>query len=356
MGLVGDDLDGLRLDPEIAGIGLGLVRVDGLERALQAAMDEEDLGAVGMALLGPVLLEPGHRVAGPGVAGLVVPRPAVDGPVRSEVPPVVTPAVEDAARVEAVAPLERAEVVGIASAVVDRARVVIGPKTMRAGAPVSAGRARRMAAPDVVAVPGVGGVGRDVAQSLLAPSLVGPGLRMTVMERVAGVADPVAEFGAIVGGPGMQSMVAGETVAGSVVRPLTVSGSDDRLAARRASVPDALRPRAGLPVASLHADLRGWAADAGARGEATRADGADVGKGGVDDSEGAPPRLGVAGFQTPAMPPREGARAEQSGAVLLDGQLVGRWLVGRMGREASRPAVGMTGFDPRQSAGWQGGV
>ena len=40
------------------------------------------------------------------------------------------------------------------------------------------------------------------------------------------------------------------------------------------------------------------------------------------------------------------------GTVLLDGRLVGEWLMDRMARDAGRPGAGTTSFDSRQGAAW----
>ena len=49
------------------------------------------------------------------------------------------------------------------------------------------------------------------------------------------------------------------------------------------------------------------------------------------------------------------AASASSGAVLLDGQLVGQWLWDRMARDAERPPVGLTGFDVRRAPAWSVG-
>lgn len=47
-----------------------------------------------------------------------------------------------------------------------------------------------------------------------------------------------------------------------------------------------------------------------------------------------------------------GAGGGGGGTVLLDGRLVGEWLVERMARDAARPGAGMTSFDARQAPAW----
>lgn len=56
-------------------------------------------------------------------------------------------------------------------------------------------------------------------------------------------------------------------------------------------------------------------------------------------------------YRAPASAPRE-AEGQTGGVVMLDGRLVGQWMMDRMGREASRPPAGMTGFNARQGVAW----
>jgi len=42
------------------------------------------------------------------------------------------------------------------------------------------------------------------------------------------------------------------------------------------------------------------------------------------------------------------------GQLLLDGSLLGRWIVDHLAREADRPPAGVTAFDPRQGRSWPG--
>ena len=54
---------------------------------------------------------------------------------------------------------------------------------------------------------------------------------------------------------------------------------------------------------------------------------------------------------------RDGAADETgssrpAGVVMLDGRLVGQWMMDRLGREAARPSAGMTGFNARQHVAW----
>ena len=49
------------------------------------------------------------------------------------------------------------------------------------------------------------------------------------------------------------------------------------------------------------------------------------------------------------------AAPASGGTVLLDGQLVGQWLMDRMARDAERPPAGLTGFDVRQAPSWSVG-
>lgn len=60
---------------------------------------------------------------------------------------------------------------------------------------------------------------------------------------------------------------------------------------------------------------------------------------------------GGAGERT-AAPMRMAAGPGGSGTVLLDGRLVGEWLMDRMARDAGRPGAGTTSFDPGQGAAW----
>lgn len=63
---------------------------------------------------------------------------------------------------------------------------------------------------------------------------------------------------------------------------------------------------------------------------------------------------GAALFPERASAPREerDGREGGGGTVMLDGRLVGQWLVERMARDAGRPGAGMTGFDVRQGPAW----
>ena len=64
-------------------------------------------------------------------------------------------------------------------------------------------------------------------------------------------------------------------------------------------------------------------------------------------------RGGAAGAsERTAAPMRMAAGPGGSGTVLLDGRLVGEWLIDRMARDAGRPGAGTTSFDPRQGAAW----
>jgi hypothetical protein len=71
----------------------------------------------------------------------------------------------------------------------------------------------------------------------------------------------------------------------------------------------------------------------------------------------------AAGFVPPAAPPvppvppaprEERAAQPVGGDVYLDGQLLGRWLMDALGREAGRPQGGAAGFDGRLSPAWPG--
>ena len=56
-----------------------------------------------------------------------------------------------------------------------------------------------------------------------------------------------------------------------------------------------------------------------------------------------------------AVPPADaGGASRLTGDVYLDGARVGRWMADRMERDAGRPPVGPTFFDPRQSPAWAG--
>ncbi len=50
--------------------------------------------------------------------------------------------------------------------------------------------------------------------------------------------------------------------------------------------------------------------------------------------------------------PAEAEERQSGGVVMLDGRLVGQWIMDRLGREAGRPSVGMTGFNVRQGVAW----
>ena len=64
-------------------------------------------------------------------------------------------------------------------------------------------------------------------------------------------------------------------------------------------------------------------------------------------------RGGAAGAgERTAAPMRMAAGSGGSGTVLLDGRLVGEWLMDRMARDAGRPGAGTTSFDPGQAAAW----
>lgn len=51
----------------------------------------------------------------------------------------------------------------------------------------------------------------------------------------------------------------------------------------------------------------------------------------------------------------EGARP-QEGRLILDGALLGRWVIDHLTREADRPASGGTAFDPRMGRTWPGAL
>lgn len=84
----------------------------------------------------------------------------------------------------------------------------------------------------------------------------------------------------------------------------------------------------------------------------------------ANDRTGAPsspprPATGAAPGMGPALPsavPPAAAETSRSmsGDVFLDGTRVGRWMSERMERDAGRPPVGPTFFDPRQSPAWAG--
>jgi hypothetical protein len=64
---------------------------------------------------------------------------------------------------------------------------------------------------------------------------------------------------------------------------------------------------------------------------------------------------GLAPALPSAVPPPDGEAPRSSGGdVFLDGVRVGRWMADRMERDAGRPPVGPTFFDPRQSPAWPG--
>lgn len=70
-------------------------------------------------------------------------------------------------------------------------------------------------------------------------------------------------------------------------------------------------------------------------------------------AERASPDMGGLGADRAVAPMRvSGAGGNGGGIVLLDGRLVGEWLMDRMARDAGRPGAGMTGFDPRQAPAW----
>lgn len=52
--------------------------------------------------------------------------------------------------------------------------------------------------------------------------------------------------------------------------------------------------------------------------------------------------------------PIEGASPSVQGTVFLDSASFGRWVVDHLTREITRPANGMTGFDPRITASYPG--
>jgi hypothetical protein len=52
----------------------------------------------------------------------------------------------------------------------------------------------------------------------------------------------------------------------------------------------------------------------------------------------------------PAQASSEPDRSESN--IYLDGEVVGRWLVERLGRDAGRPPTGTTGIDGRLSPAW----
>ena len=337
MGLVGDGMD------VAAAVGLGLARPDGLERALALLLDAEDAGAAGMALLGPAIGVPASR--GRDGAAVVpakpeprfgrdtaieaapdAPRPPVRvAPVRvapgaAEPRPGVMPAAGGPGRGrvggKAVGAAEPARTVREAIRQPIRAPIrapIQGPIQ----APVQVGMARgSRPGPAPGGVPGRVAAGAPVVGAVL--GTVRPALllaRVRAAPAPVGVpADPVRR--PVPAGGGAGGPVLGDAADRVVAAPKTVRGVLPRGGVRRG----ADRP----------------AAEADARTDEPGADrpGDDV--------------------RTPAMAPREPAAGAQGGAVLLDGRLVGRWLMERMGQAASRPAVGMTGFDPRQSAAWRG--
>ena len=334
MGLVGDGMD------VAAAVGLGLARPDGLERALALLLDAEDAGAAGVALLGPAIGVPASRgrdgaavapaepeprfgtdmaieaaapaAAGPGRigAGADAPRPPVRvAPVVAGPRPGVMPAAGGPGR---------GRVGGKAVGVAEPARTVRGPIR---GGPIQAGVAGVVArgprpGPAPGGVPGPVAAGAPVdgaVRGTVRPALLLA--RVRAAPAPVGVpADPVRR---LVPAGGASGPVLGNAADRVLAAPKTVRG---------------VLPRGGVRWADRPA------AEADARTDEPGADrpGDDV--------------------RTPAMAPREPPAGAQGGAVLLDGRLVGRWLMERMGQAASRPAVGMTGFDPRQSAAWRGDV
>ncbi|WP_216851195.1 hypothetical protein [Acidisphaera sp. L21] len=55
-----------------------------------------------------------------------------------------------------------------------------------------------------------------------------------------------------------------------------------------------------------------------------------------------------------APPPQQAAPITLQGDIVLDGARVGRWMTSSLARQASRPAAGPTGPDPRQTPLWSG--
>lgn len=345
-------------------IGIELALQDGVSAGLDAVTKE--LAALDAA----VAASSAGLMALVRTAGLAAEAVAAVGGVRVRVPAAVEPpAAGRGAADEAAAPGERA-----VPAVREEAPGSVAPAAVAVG---DRGEAvGPMASSDVLAAAPERTVVRETSREVerapvVAPVAVvtRPGERVEAAPR-ADVMAPAVERSVVPVRAAVRDVVEGE--AGTRGAGVRDTGVRDLGPLRDAAVPPAGRRDAPLvsamaPVfrAEVERSLpRTQAAQADRAGAAPRAreagrfvdegrQGAAAPIEGVDGTERQRPGGRAMSRDQTAAPMRMAAGpGGGGGTVLLDGRLVGEWLMDRMARDAGRPGAGTTSFDPRQGTAW----
>ena len=325
-------------EPSTAGRGRADEALTPAERAAPAAREEAPGGvapaavareeAVGSAAPATVVRE--EALGGAAPAAMAVRDRGEDAGSMAGAPDVGAAAPERVVVREASREVERAPVVAPVAVVT------------RPGERVEVERRADVAAPAMEAAVPVRAVVRDVG--LREAGTRGAGVRATEVRDVGPLrvvtATPVGRPDAPVA-PAVAPVLRAE-VERSL--PRRQAGQADRVT-EGWSLPGRQEARADRVGAVPLAQGAGRGADEGRRGAAAPMEGAD----------GERARLGPRAMgrdQTVAPMRMAAGPGGGGGTVLLDGRLVGEWLMDRMARDAGRPGAGTTSFDPRQGAAW----
>ena len=353
------------------GVSAGLEAVTKELAALDAAVAASSAGLMALVRTAGLAAE---AVAAVGGVRVRAPASAEPAAVRPGVPEGETPGERRGAVVRDEGPVAEPGPVSRAAAPVDAGRAVAaGVERERGGeeagavaaVPAGAGAAPAAGGPDGREV-----VSREVERApVVAPVAVVT--RQTeagasIPDRVRGDVPRGGETSAVPvrtavrGEDGVTARVApvvrDENASPAPLRPVRAT-AERMMAARaapvRADVERALPRRQAAPVAESQALLRQGRAVNG-REPASREPGdGRAAMAPVGSVERATQGKRAMGADQAVAPMRMAVGSGGGGGtVLLDGRLVGEWLMDRMARDAGRPGAGTTSFDPRQAPAW----